>query len=1470
MTTLKDNPVLQKMLDRLFAALVNGPSLNARPHSSRQRIDMTQLARLKDGPLEQILRDLLDEQHEARIVGRVEPPKKRPPKVNGAEVQPDVDPEQKAAEQAYADQQAVLNKCRGIAEDARTYENDTGVHVLQIGFPVLSLPPGSLGVRGFSRRVLAPICFISLAMRVKGAPNPAITLTCRNGGADLVVPNVALLEWLEARAGRPASDIDADPTGARPWDELAQVVERVAHMLNMEVPEEFATGERMAGSLSLRPCPRADEEDISTRIISSAVVGLFPAANQGLIRDTQAMLAGEAVAGPVHSFVSMSADLATTSELASDVEPQTLEKRVRAFDQERLIADADPCQARAVRLARHSRGLVIHGPPGTGKSQTIANIIGDHLARGERVLFVCDKRTALDVVMNRLDSMGFGSLCAIVHDPQRDPRELYKAIRQQLDDLTDLQTDKGIERRLNRLDQELQKLHDRLTEHHQALMLPPGADTPSFHELMGRWMALPDHAVDFPAELLEGVSSVQLESLSQPLHELLERGTASHYPGNPWAAAAGIPLSDFLAAPMDEIRGRLQKAADLAAALDQTADEAIPPFQSDEEIIEAGRARADFAPTLERLTARNLPLLHRWLQEPATQVEQYARQFDSLRAQLELAASGPLDTELNAVHAGSKPPLATINQQIVSLERYLSATRSFLGFIAFGRKKAARLVLSVYGLSVGQENATRVRAFLTGLKARILLQDAVCQWTRGAAPPPHSPDAELIRIVQEHGELFTAIQELGTNPYLVPLKEKLTAAAAAAPTMLKVVQGLLASPARAGAIEHLEQLLPEMKLFDSNWTDAADLLARKGDLLARQFTALQDSLPTLENVLRIRQALSELPRAIARAAETLLEKEIGSDTGLAVLRKAALHLEISSRLRNDARLQSVDTQNLQSVFDRYVALGQQKKQAVRELVLHLWGSRQKERLLAGTQSRLNSAGADLRRRFVLRGERAMRLRQVIAVGQNLPEGDPLFDLRPVWMASPETVAQVFPRRPLFDVIVFDEASQCRLEEALPVLLRGQRVVIAGDPKQLPPTRFFESAVAISDQDDIETDQQLFEAQQGEIEDLLGAALNIEIDECYLDVHYRSNDAALIEFSNTHFYNGRLQPIPGHPANRSRFAPLTLYTAGGVYQDRQNEIEATRVCQIVRDLLRRAEPPSIGIATFNINQRDLVLEKLEELSEADAAFGRALDQARTRRRNGQFEGLFVKNLENVQGDERDHIIISTTYGPDPRGRFYRRFGPLGRAGGGRRLNVLVTRARQEVHLVSSIPPSEYRSLPPIPPGQAPGGPWLLFSYLQYAEQLADIYEAAHLHLENIQRQPEAEFVERVSRYPSSFCRGLGCRLVEQHNVGADVFWGNDGFCVDLALHHPQRAEDVTIGVLCDANRFGLAADPVEWEVFRTLVLESQGWELQRLWTPHFFRDPRGVIDAILRAANELLSSETDPDALRVRRSEEEPS
>ncbi|MFK7959148.1 MAG: AAA domain-containing protein, partial [Phycisphaerales bacterium] len=590
-------------------------------------------------------------------------------------------------------------------------------------------------------------------------------------------------------------------------------------------------------------------------------------------------------------------------------------------------------------------------------------------------------------------------------------------------------------------------------------------------------------------------------------------------------------------------------------------------------------------------------------------------------------------------------------------------------------------------------------------------------------------------------------------------------------------------------------------------------------------------------------------------------KGLDPNRGRATLVRGVLASEIAARIAASAPLRELDARRIDSAFSRMADLQHQKMALVREAIAGQWIQRQRDGLLVSTGTRLNAAGADLKRRLLTRGRNAMRMRQVIKHGRSIEGGDPIFDLRPVWMASPETVAQVFPREALFDVVIFDEASQCRLEEALPVLTRAKRVVVAGDPKQLPPTRFFESAVVASEQREIASDQDLFEVQQGEVEDLLSAALNLEIENAYLDVHYRSQNADLIQFSNDQFYGSRLQAIPGHPSNRTRFAPLQLIPAAGIYNDGQNPIEAQRVVQVVQDLLRRAEPPSIGIAAFNVAQRDLILDTLHEAAEADPDFARRLNVARRRRGSGSFDGLFVKNLENVQGDERDHIIISTTYGPNEEGRFYRRFGPLLQAGGGRRLNVLVTRARQEVHLVTSIPADAYRSLPPVPEGQTPGGGWLLFAYLQYAERLAELYEEANAERDAARASTERTVRSRWTRSPSAAAEALACTVARAGN-GNELYWGNDGFCVDIALDHPVRPDDVTIGLQVDMTRFRGAADPIEWELFRQVVLESQGWKLHRVWSPTIFRDLTGTQETVAERVRSFLATDRDPDDLQT--------
>ncbi|WP_342378240.1 AAA domain-containing protein [Myxococcus stipitatus] len=1465
MSSESRNRVLEKMLERLYAALASGPSLNCRPHHSRQRLDLSTLSRLDGTPPHEVLASLLGEKAQARL--SVKPPEalKTPPRDATGVPSDDtvaLDDTAPAAEgtpprsRAEEEQQALLRKLAAIVEDARIFEQDTGAHVLHVGFPLLHLPPSAKDKRGFgTRRVLAPIAFVPVRITLKKGRSPSVELEGAEEGVDRVAPNTALLAWLEQQTGQRFSNLFADDTGADPWREVQELVTLVAKALELPAPAPF-TAETL-----LSPVPRNDEDgDTRASILPSAVLGLYPLSNQSLVDDMRALVDGEPISGPLESFLRVDVSLGQAPHSGSG--ERNLEGLKRAAE-ERLVSIADPCQARAVRLARSSRGLVIHGPPGTGKSQTIANAIGDHLARGERVLFVCDKRTALDVVKHRLDHMGLGNLCAVVHDAQRDQRDLYMGIREQLDTLPEARTNAAITKELARVDDELQTLHDELTTAERALSERPAGDTePSFHELVGQWLSL-----EAPAELApvtESLASARLAEVApreREVREVLERALKEGYPDNPWRESLGVDLSTYLATPLGTYRERLSTTVHAAREADALASPDIPTFGAEPEA--EGAARATFAEQLASVFETTSPeSLARWGSASVEAVRTAKAQLENLSPQVKVLAEGPLDTELALIHREQPQALGALSTALAALGAYLGIASKWYAFFCFARKAGARKVLQPFGLTLGALAAERVSRFLTGARARALLGEFHrATLVPGASANPSLPDETLSRDLRAHGALFDVLDTLHGTPLLASCREAVRAALTGdAAARAALLSGLRQSPARGSAVARLEKQLTATGLFSTPWLDLRSRELRAGGNLSPVATSLQARLSTVEGLLRMRALLSGMPSALATAVEALARQSgVDVETGWTTVLKSTLAAEVSSRLRENPGLQHIDADRTQSTQSRYRVLEEKKRSLVRDAILHRWTQRQRERLLAGTGGRLNSQGAELRRRLMLRGERAMRVRQVIATGLEQEGGDPLFDARPVWMASPQTVAQIFPRRPIFDVVIFDESSQCRLEEALPVLTRARRVVIAGDPKQLPPTRFFESAVVQSQEVEADTEQGLFEDQQSEVEDLLSAALNLDIDQCYLDVHYRSQNADLIAFSNEHFYDKRLQAIPAHPSHRAPHAPLSLRPVGGTYEKRVNVIEARAVGQLVKELLARPEPPSIGIACFNLSQRDAITDVLDEMAAEDSTFATRLAAARTRRGAGSFEGLFVKNLENVQGDERDHLIISTTYGPDRQGRFYRRFGPLGSAGGGRRLNVLVTRARQQVHLVTSIPRDVYTALPPVESGRQPNGGWLLFAYLQFAEHLAQLHAEAARE-PSAQTQPTSREVivrERETEAGSTFARALATHLARRHQLSSDVHWGNDGFCVDVALQHPTSPGDVTVGLLCDGTRYPKAVDRVEWDLFRSAVLEGQGWKLVRLWTPHFFRDPEGATTQVLQTVGDLLMRQAAP-------------
>lgn len=445
-------------------------------------------------------------------------------------------------------------------------------------------------------------------------------------------------------------------------------------------------------------------------------------------------------------------------------------------------------------------------------------------------------------------------------------------------------------------------------------------------------------------------------------------------------------------------------------------------------------------------------------------------------------------------------------------------------------------------------------------------------------------------------------------------------------------------------------------------------------------------------------------------------------------------------------------------------------------------------------------------------------------------GKALNALKPCFMMSPLSVAQfIAPKSLHFDLIVMDEASQLKPEDALGAVVRGSRLVVVGDPRQLPPTSFFERLDGFADEDD--------SLAQG-AESILDRCLQI-YPHRRLRWHYRSEHESLIAFSNARFYDDNpllLFPSP-HRSNR-HYGVHSHYVEGGQFQKGLNLVEAQTVVNAIKEHFQQYPHQSLGVATFNREQSDLIQELLEKLQKENPQFDQQL------RFNLEFkEPLFVKNLENVQGDERDVIFISTTYGPDPAtGRVYQRFGPLASETGWRRLNVIITRAKQRVEVFSSMHPSDI-----TPTEGSKKGIYALKAYLEYASSgmLQDYGTPTG-------QEPDSDFEVAVMKVLDD----MGYSAVPQVGVA--------GFAIDIGIKHPDRGSDFILGVECDGATYHSAKSVRDRDRLRQEILESKGWRIHRIWSTDWFKNREVEIkrlqDAIDSALRHYSERETDPYAV----------
>lgn len=430
-------------------------------------------------------------------------------------------------------------------------------------------------------------------------------------------------------------------------------------------------------------------------------------------------------------------------------------------------------------------------------------------------------------------------------------------------------------------------------------------------------------------------------------------------------------------------------------------------------------------------------------------------------------------------------------------------------------------------------------------------------------------------------------------------------------------------------------------------------------------------------------------------------------------------------------------------------------------------------------------------------------------------------IKPGLMMSPLSVSHFLPSEARFDVVIFDEASQVPPEDAINCVYRGTQLIVAGDEHQLPPTDFFNVAAESEHDEEAET-------QVDDFESVLDVCRASGFPVKPLRWHYRSRHDELIAFSNHHIYGNSLVTFPAPVERLPEMGVHFSHVPDGVFdrgRSSKNTVEAARVVDVVVRLVREERRDSIGVVAFSVAQQEAILDELERRKRLEPDLESLIDGDR-------LSGLFVKNLETVQGDERDIIVFSVGYGRDASGRFLMNFGPLNRQGGRRRLNVAVTRARERVIVVSSVRGIDFGSADAAGTVKSEG-PRLLQAYLDYAERGPEAL-AGHL------AESGGDFDSEFEREVASVIRGMGYEVVPQV--------GTSGYRIDIGVRSSSAPGRFVVGVECDGAMYHSAKTARDRDRLRQSVLEGLGWRIHRVWSQDWFRHRSNEVER-LRAAIE---------------------
>lgn len=1168
-----------------------------------------------------------------------------------------------------------LKRFRNLRRTALMIEEEQGVAAARIGVGLLN-GPAPRGREFGTAALRAPLILRGLVLQGKGQSVDDLELQVE-GDPEV---NPVLLYALAQQYG---------------LDSLTPIGEKIENLLQ-EISDPREQARRAFAELAAA----GERNGIEFTSEDRVVAGVYSYEKLPMVQDLRG--AGALLAD--HDLVSAIAGDASAVETLSGRAPYDpqIDHDARNPRDDYLVLDADSSQQRAIDIALSGRHLVIDGPPGTGKSQTIANLIAALAARGQRVLFVAEKRAAIEAVTERLDGAGLDRL---VFDLHHDGLKRKDVAKQMADAFERAQS--VLRPDTERTDRLLARSRGRLVDHVFALRKLHEPWQATVLDLLDMLAGVPAEAaseVRFRGAELAGLDAAVSREVIDLLAGFVAGDGLRFWRGDsPWSRS---PVT------------KSQEVADTLATLDTLTTNTLRS------------ARMDLFTLVQRLGLRAPDNLAAW--------QHTLRLLNDVTDTLGRYPADVFDDGLDDLWFATGPRAwrKGQNRQVGYWRRRALVKRARR--LRRGGVRDRNVLHAELGAALQQRDAWRQRATVRPTPCAV-------------------PDIDVhLRLLRQAQSDLTAVVACARIPDLSTMPD------AEVDERLRVLDEARDDLMRMPAINQTRARLAQLGLGP-----LLDDLARRSADADQAVAAFRYAWATsvLEHVKIHTPGLAGFT---------------GTEHDRAVL--AFQDAERRHAEQNVERVRRAIAERLRGVMNDH------PKQA--GLVRHE----------AGKKSRHKS------------------LRELV---EQAP--DVLLGTFPCWAMSPLSVSRTLPPERLFDVVIFDEASQVEPQDAITSIVRGERLIVAGDDRQLPPSDFFRRHLAGAAEWDGDEDADEPADDLGDFESILDRMKALIPDRTRLRWHYRSRDERLIAFSNEEIYDRDLVTFPGV----TDASPLSFVPVEGTAHPGQGspEQEVRRVVELVTEHAHTRPKETLGVITFGDRHRDRVQMALNDKIRTDdelAAFC-AEDKGPARR-------FFVKNLERVQGDERDAIILSVGYAKRPSGA-QPPLGPLAKRGGERRLNVAVTRARTRMTVVASFTHHDLH-----PERATNAGPELLRNFLGYAARTGVELSSGRL--------TGAEMND-FERQVAHAMRDAGLPVFPQ--------WGASGYRIDFALAHPGQPGRMVLAVETDGARYHSSPSARDRDRLRQEHLRRLGWRFHRVWSLDWARDPDGELARIRTAWDRAIDA-----------------